>query len=206
MKKDELERQNQELREQSKRLASLLRSTQARALGCIRFLEQGLRADDTCDETGSEQVTRCDDAMKQTLIYLTRIVAPAAQTQEQADQTVQQLRGNGLQLDDALKQYIAGVFEDPLPDAVTADALNIIERAMTRAMRSIALYVDDPDEWCDISPLTEAWGVLCEAVAFAQSTSYRNGSQTTMLMAALIETAEELIANIAILPLIRHCM
>jgi hypothetical protein len=191
MKKSELEQENKALKVRCERLARLLRSTQARGLGGIRILKQGLHVDDSCEETGSEQVSRCEDAMMRTLAYLARIVDPAALTQEQADQRVLQLRERDLELNDALNRYREEVLGEPISEDMLADVLAFMEKAMGK----IALYTDDPDERSDISPLTEAWGMLCDAVALAQSTYYGNGSLATEHLASLIEAAEDLISN-----------
>jgi hypothetical protein len=195
MKKNELERQNRELRQRCERLAFLLKSTQTRALGGITILEQGLQADDSSMETGSEQVARCEDAMKQALAYLARIVDPAARTQDQADRTVQQFRGKGLHLADALKQSIAMVLEEPLLPGGVASGHRSLEKAITQAMGKISQYMDEPGERCDLSPLTEALDELREAMALVRQIYHNNSSQITIPLKSLIEAAEELIAN-----------
>jgi hypothetical protein len=195
MKKNELERQNRELRQRCERLAFLLRSVQTRALGGITILEQGLQTDDTCIETGSEQVARREDAMKQMLAYLARMVDPAARTQSQADRTVQQLKEKGLHLADALKQYGARLLEESLPHDTVAGERNLIEKAMAQAMGKIALYIDDPNERCDFSPLTEALDGLREAMALVRQIYQGDSSQVAILLKSLIEAAEELIVN-----------
>ncbi len=123
------------------------------------------------------------------------MVDPAACTQSQADRTVQQLKEKGLHLADALKQYGARLLEESLFHDTVAGERTFIEKAMAQAMGKIALYIDDPDEGCDLSPLTEALDGLREAMALVRQIYQGDGSQVAILLKSLIEAAEELIAN-----------
>ena len=106
MKKSALEQRNKELEGENERLFRLLRSTQARALGVVRRLEQALLPDEEEDEAwGSEQVGQLEAALKEALALLARVVDPGAATQAQAEQTVQHLKAKGLQLHEALLHY-----------------------------------------------------------------------------------------------------
>ena len=106
MKKSALEQRNKELEGENERLFRLLRSTQARALGVVRRLEQALLPDEEEGEAwGSEQVGQLEAALKEALALLARVVDPGAATQAQAEQTVQHLKAKGLQLHEALLHY-----------------------------------------------------------------------------------------------------
>jgi predicted RNase H-like HicB family nuclease len=151
MRKDELEQQNQHLELKCKRLANLLTSTQTRALDSIRLLEEAV------DVGGCDWK---DPGVRQVYDRLARIVDPAAHNQDQANQTVQQFRELGPRLFDALKQYMAGVFEESVPHDIEAFTANSVEEAIAHAMDIIELYTGDPGRECDASSLTEALEAL----------------------------------------------
>lgn len=106
MKKSALEQRNLELERENERLARLLRSTQARALGVYGVLERALHPHAEEGEAwGSEQVAQIEGAIKEAQGLLARVVDPIALTQTQAEQTVRDLKARGLYLHDALLQY-----------------------------------------------------------------------------------------------------
>lgn len=106
MKKSALEQRNLELVRENERLAHLLRSTQARALGVHGLLERALHPDDEEGEAwGSEQAAQLEGAIKEAQGLLARVVDPLALTAALAEQTVRDVKAQGLHHHDALLQY-----------------------------------------------------------------------------------------------------